>query len=56
MELEKWILDHDVGWELRPRYMRQADLLSRAGFELELFARGPTLADDPGSPECQALS
>lgn len=55
MELEKWILDHDVGWELRPRYTRQADRLSRAGFELELFARGPTLADDPGSPECRAL-
>lgn len=55
MELEKWILDHDVGWELRPRYTKEADGVVKAGFELGLFARGPTLADDPGSPECRAL-
>jgi hypothetical protein len=55
MDLAEWILDHEVGWELRPRYARLAGGVSRAGYELELFARGPTLAEDPGSPECRAL-
>jgi hypothetical protein len=43
-----------VSWELRPRHEKRAESVVRSGFQLELFARGPTLADDPASAECRA--
>ena len=55
MDLGAWISDHQVCWDLRPRYEGRARKVVRAGFQLELSARGPTLGDDPGSTECHVL-
>ncbi|HET7292700.1 MAG TPA: hypothetical protein VFM88_09755 [Vicinamibacteria bacterium] len=55
MDIGAWVLDHQVCFELRPRYEKAERGVVRAGLRLELFARGPTFAADPGSAECHAV-
>ena len=55
-ELQSWIREHKVCWELLPHWMSDRGNRVQVGFELNLFAQhGPSVLASPGCPKCQDL-
>jgi len=50
-----WIRNHKVCWEMWPDHASRDGRLERAGLQLSLLARAPSLGEDPGSKETYAL-